>query len=325
MASSHKSFERLLARSGLFAFKTQPVVSTLEGLHKSLEDIETFIETLNFVMQELYDQMRTALQDKIFEEVSDTFKSKVGKMKNEFASMRRDCEKTIEDLTTRNAKLIIQKMKLKDSKAEWMELVSQKMDRITILEALQAKWTEEILENAALLTASKASEAGAWACASEAQLLLTASKASEAEAQALLTASKASEAEAQALLTTSKASEAEAWVSVSEAQALLTASQTSETEARVSEVRALTQLLTASQTSETEARVSEVRALTQLMLGVELNETNECIHCLDAHRTHTYVPCGHMCVCEACSSLQCLKDFCPICREKSTQVIRVFL
>jgi hypothetical protein len=38
-----------------------------------------------------------------------------------------------------------------------------------------------------------------------------------------------------------------------------------------------------------------------------------CVVCLDAHPTHTLAPCGHRCVCDACSQMLSGKP-CPICR-----------
>jgi hypothetical protein len=50
---------------------------------------------------------------------------------------------------------------------------------------------------------------------------------------------------------------------------------------------------------------------------------DSCSLCLDAPRTHTFVPCGHFCVCEPCSKMVRMK--CPICRAVATQVIKTFI
>ena len=59
--------------------------------------------------------------------------------------------------------------------------------------------------------------------------------------------------------------------------------------------------------------------------------TGACVICLDASRTHVFVPCGHVCVCDACSQNTVLDNRagfrilqCPICRGYASQVIRLF-
>jgi len=50
-----------------------------------------------------------------------------------------------------------------------------------------------------------------------------------------------------------------------------------------------------------------------------------CTICLEAPRSHVFIPCGHFVACESCA----LKAFqwrsaCPICRKKSSMVTKVF-
>jgi len=51
---------------------------------------------------------------------------------------------------------------------------------------------------------------------------------------------------------------------------------------------------------------------------------NECVVCLQNTKTHAFVPCGHLCVCEACVPATMSKRKCPICRQGATQAIKVF-
>lgn len=48
-----------------------------------------------------------------------------------------------------------------------------------------------------------------------------------------------------------------------------------------------------------------------------------CIICLDAEKTHVIVPCGHYCLCTACSK-KITKDKCPICKGNITDIIRIY-
>ena len=44
------------------------------------------------------------------------------------------------------------------------------------------------------------------------------------------------------------------------------------------------------------------------------SENDLCVVCLEAPNTHAMVPCGHQCVCMACSQ-KIGKTTCPVCRE----------
>lgn len=50
----------------------------------------------------------------------------------------------------------------------------------------------------------------------------------------------------------------------------------------------------------------------------------ECIICCQFERTHAFVPCGHLCVCENCVEVTIETQMCPICRQKPTQAIKVY-
>lgn len=57
-----------------------------------------------------------------------------------------------------------------------------------------------------------------------------------------------------------------------------------------------------------------------------------CVVCLEAPRTHAYVPCGHFCVCFSCAKeqtkVQCsmtAASTCPVCKQASTRVMRIFI
>ena len=49
-----------------------------------------------------------------------------------------------------------------------------------------------------------------------------------------------------------------------------------------------------------------------------------CIICCQFERTHAFVPCGHLCVCENCVEVTLETNMCPICRQKPTQSIKVY-
>jgi hypothetical protein len=53
---------------------------------------------------------------------------------------------------------------------------------------------------------------------------------------------------------------------------------------------------------------------------------DQCVMCFDAPKDHIIIPCGHVCVCEACASLltQMRKPSCPICRTVIQHTNKVF-
>jgi hypothetical protein len=61
--------------------------------------------------------------------------------------------------------------------------------------------------------------------------------------------------------------------------------------------------------------------------GKESKSTmGECIVCWEVPRTHVFVPCGHVCACQSCSSrVMNSEKRCPVCNQSSTMSIEVFV
>jgi hypothetical protein len=58
-------------------------------------------------------------------------------------------------------------------------------------------------------------------------------------------------------------------------------------------------------------------------LLAETQEKEECVICWSSKKTHAFIPCGHMCVCDGCvASIQ--DHRCPICRMASQQIVKIF-
>ena len=54
-------------------------------------------------------------------------------------------------------------------------------------------------------------------------------------------------------------------------------------------------------------------------------EDSSCIICMEAERTHLFVPCGHRCVCEACAALVMSENSeCPMCRVPAIHIVKVY-
>ena len=49
-----------------------------------------------------------------------------------------------------------------------------------------------------------------------------------------------------------------------------------------------------------------------------------CVVCLEEPNTHAMVPCGHLCVCAACSQ-KIGKTACPVCREPVQMVMKIYM
>ena len=69
-----------------------------------------------------------------------------------------------------------------------------------------------------------------------------------------------------------------------------------------------------------EARVAKFEASQNNDLP---DDDTSCVICLTQLRTHAFTPCGHKCVCKDCADKITDKK-CPICRVKSSAVIKVF-
>lgn len=57
-------------------------------------------------------------------------------------------------------------------------------------------------------------------------------------------------------------------------------------------------------------------------------EEVDCVICMDNPRTHAFVPCGHLCLCETCVGTVCQEHApplqCPLCKAGSTQLIQIY-
>ena len=54
-------------------------------------------------------------------------------------------------------------------------------------------------------------------------------------------------------------------------------------------------------------------------------ETGECVVCMDGENTHTFVPCGHKCVCGECAkTIMRTAAECPTCRGEAREAIPVY-
>ena len=49
-----------------------------------------------------------------------------------------------------------------------------------------------------------------------------------------------------------------------------------------------------------------------------------CVVCWSGFKSHLCVPCGHLCLCAACSDLEDPLAHCPICRTDITEIIKLF-
>ena len=56
--------------------------------------------------------------------------------------------------------------------------------------------------------------------------------------------------------------------------------------------------------------------------GKRGSSQTQCVVCLDQHASVVIVPCGHLCVCQLCSSR--LQQQCPVCRAAAAQMIQTF-
>jgi len=60
-------------------------------------------------------------------------------------------------------------------------------------------------------------------------------------------------------------------------------------------------------------------------LVADVGIDTECVMCMDAEKSHAFVPCGHMCVCKGCAGkIMGANKECPFCCSVATAVMRVF-
>lgn len=57
----------------------------------------------------------------------------------------------------------------------------------------------------------------------------------------------------------------------------------------------------------------------------EVVQVVECVVCMDEVPTHAFIPCGHRCVCEDCSSSFSPGSPCPICQGKCQMIMRIYV
>jgi len=48
-----------------------------------------------------------------------------------------------------------------------------------------------------------------------------------------------------------------------------------------------------------------------------------CVVCMEAERSHVFIPCGHVCLCEGCATSQTWAE-CPVCRVAAQGVMRIY-
>ena len=69
--------------------------------------------------------------------------------------------------------------------------------------------------------------------------------------------------------------------------------------------------------------MDSARLLAQLMhKGNSSPEQRPCVVCMDRRPSVVIIPCGHLCVCQPCSSR--LQQQCPVCRGAATQMVQTY-
>jgi len=59
--------------------------------------------------------------------------------------------------------------------------------------------------------------------------------------------------------------------------------------------------------------------------GELISEEKRCVVCLEAEKTHVFIPCGHLCACAKCSTeLMKTEGTCPMCRRQIQSKVRVY-
>ena len=57
-----------------------------------------------------------------------------------------------------------------------------------------------------------------------------------------------------------------------------------------------------------------------------VREAMECDLCMEAPRTHSFMPCGHHCACVGCAEEVMRRNKrCPYCREQAESIQRIFV
>jgi hypothetical protein len=84
------------------------------------------------------------------------------------------------------------------------------------------------------------------------------------------------------------------------------------------------QLLQVLQAPDAEAR-REPAASAQLLQTADKSSA-ECCVCMEGRKSHSFVPCGHLCVCSGCADgIMSASKECPMCRQVSMLCMRVFI
>lgn len=59
----------------------------------------------------------------------------------------------------------------------------------------------------------------------------------------------------------------------------------------------------------------------RLPIIVKKTSEDNCVICLTNERTHAFIPCGHLCVCDECEPAD---NRCPLCRSKSSGAYKIW-
>ena len=61
-------------------------------------------------------------------------------------------------------------------------------------------------------------------------------------------------------------------------------------------------------------------------LMAESQEKEDCVICWSSKKTHAFISCGHMCVCDGCAdTIRRGNSKCPLCRMVSRQIKEIYL
>ena len=75
-----------------------------------------------------------------------------------------------------------------------------------------------------------------------------------------------------------------------------------------------------------ELSLEETEQLAAAEKAPTLCEAEACVICMDELKTHILIPCGHQCVCAACSDrlAESSSRNCPVCRREVDLAVQVF-